>query len=234
MAHHAGVSVGTVSRVLNGYTNISAENHDRVKRAVEELGYEKCRSAEMLVARRRGSSVRNGNIGMVFTGMGEEWAEHQLVMAYTIGAERACAAKGFHALVELTTDDEKLPRCVRENKVDGLIIKSTRSLCSFLKLIPAELPVVMIGVNDPTMSVPQIAPDEQGAGWLVTEYLWNLGHRRIAFLCTDTLHPLILGRLHGYESFLRTRRSYDPALVAFNEATGSCPKPELTPPKMDG
>jgi LacI family transcriptional regulator len=219
--------------VLNGFTNITEENSRRVRKAVEELGYEKCRSAEMLVARRRGSSVRSGNIGVIFAGMRDEWASHQLVVAYTMGAERACSEKGFHALVELTADDEKLPRCIQEGKVDGLIIKTTRAISSFVQLLPADLPVVVIGYDTPCMPIQQVAPDNRGAGWMMTEYLWNLGHRRIAFLCTDALHPVFLNRLHGYESFLRMHHGYDPALVAMGEETRVSLTPEVTPPKMD-
>ncbi len=225
--------MGTVSRVLNGFSNITPINSDRVKKAIEELGYEKCRSAEMLVARRRGSRVRSGNIGAVFFGMGSGWAHHPLVASYTLGVERACAEKGFHALIELSADDDKLPRCVRENKVDGLLIKTSRNIPKILEMLPPDMPLVGVGFNEPSSAIQQVAPDNCGAGWIVAEYLWKLGHRRIAFLCYDIQHPVLLARLQGYESYLRRCKGYAPELIAFGEPEGVTVQPSETPPKMD-
>ncbi|HEY8967210.1 MAG TPA: LacI family DNA-binding transcriptional regulator [Candidatus Methylacidiphilales bacterium] len=232
IAHHAGVSVGTVSRVLNGFSNITPANAERVKKAIEELGYEKCRSAEMLVARRNGYRIRSGNVGVVFVGMGAGWAVHPLVAEYTRGVERACVEKGFHALVEFSVDDGKVPRCVREGKVDGLLIKTTRTLPEFVADLPVDMPLVSVGFNDPSVPIQQVAPDNRGAGWVAAEYLWKLGHRRIAFLCGDVLHPVFLSRLQGYESFLRMQKGYDPALVAVEEAPFDL-QPTEKPPRCD-
>jgi LacI family transcriptional regulator len=232
VAKRAGVSVGTVSRVLNGHTNITQVNFDRVKKAIAELGYKKCRSAEFLVSRRFGSRVRTGNIGVIYTA-GQMWANHPLVAAYTVGIEQACKEKGFHALVEMVDDLSVLPRCVRENKIDGLLLKTTRELPSFLQQLPSELPVVCVGLNDPSANIEQICTDDHGAGWIVAEYLWSQGHRRIAFLCDDSEHPMFLARFHGYESFLRSRRGFDPALTAMRESGRGGKTPEEEPPNMD-
>jgi len=232
VARVAGVSVGTVSRVLNGHTNITQGNLDRVRKAIEELGYEKCRSAEQLVSRRNGSRVQTGNIGMVYAEMGGDWASHPLVAAYSMGVERACQEKGFHALIEFCGEGENLPRCVRENKIDGLLIKVTRGLPGYFKSLPADLPVVSVGFNEPSAQVQQVAPDNRGAGWIMTEYLWNLGHRRIAFVCSDMMHPMFISRFQGYEGFLRSKRGFDPALSWLNELDGTGTAPEARPPDM--
>ena len=232
VARHAGVSIGTVSRCLNGFTNVALPNQERVKKAVKELGYEKCRSAEMLVARRRGSRVRSGNVGLVFPWSGKEWASHLLISNYALGVERACQEKGFHALIEFSADDKLLPRCVRDNKVDGLLVKTTDCMPRFMEALPKNLPLVGIDLNDPSIEVPQVASDSRGAGWIVAEYLWKLGHRRIGFLCTHAQHPFFIARLQGWESYLRTRNGYDPALVALHSPDEAHPRPETTPPQM--
>src|ERR1700761_6370834 len=99
VARAAGVSVGTVSRVLNGYTNITPDNLQKVQAAISELDYKKCQSAGLLVSRKNGSRARTGNIGMVYTELKSQWVNHPLIAAYTLGVEEACYQRGFHALV---------------------------------------------------------------------------------------------------------------------------------------
>ncbi|OJV04078.1 MAG: hypothetical protein BGO12_17370 [Verrucomicrobia bacterium 61-8] len=232
VARAAGVSVGTVSRVLNGHPNITRKNLERVQKAIADLQYEKCRSAEMLVSRRNGSRVQTGNIGMVYTEMAGDWSNHPLVAAYSMGVERACREKGFHALIEFCGDNQGLPRCVRDGKVDGLLVKATRGLPEYLADLPKDFPVVCVGLNEPTAHVQQVAPDNRGAGWMVVDYLWGAGHRRIGFVCNDLMHPMFLARFQGYEGALRSRRAFDPALCALDEVDLVDRVPELCPPNM--
>lgn len=232
VARLAGVSVGTVSRVLNGYSNVSAANLERVQKAMLDLGYEKCRSAEQLVSRRGGVRIQTGNIGVIFSEMGSSWADHPLVAAYSMGVEQACQKKGFHALIEFSEKGDALPRCVRENKVDALLIKGTRGLPAYLEELPKGLPTVCVGLNDPTANIQQVAPDNRGAGWVAADYLWGIGHRRIGFVCPELRHPMFLARFHGYEAFLRSRQGFDPALCAVDDSHESTGVPEFRPPDM--
>ncbi|MDR1281407.1 MAG: LacI family transcriptional regulator [Opitutaceae bacterium] len=239
IARHAGVSVGTVSRVLNGATNISPDNLESVQSAIRKLGYKKHLPAPRpLMARKLGVGDRTGNIGMVFAGAGQAWTNHPLFAAYTVGVEQACQQNGLHALIELSADDNELPRCVAEQKIDGLLVKSTQQVPAFVKKLPAELPVVFIGMNDPGVTFPQVAPDSHGSGWLVADYLWQRGHRRIAFVCTNAIHPQFIARQQGIEGYLRQREAYDPALVIMRKTDADDTKsgrvaPEATPPDLD-
>lgn len=221
-----------MSRVLNGHTNIAQGNFDRVQKAIEELGYENCRSAEQLLSRRSGSRVRTGNIGLIYSEMAGDWASHPLVAAYSMGVERACQEKGFHVLIEFSGESENLPRCVQENKVDGLLLKATRALPGYLKDIPSDLPVVCMGFNEPTAQIQQVAPDNSGAGWLVADYLWSMGHRRIEFVCSNLAHPMFLARYQGYEGFLRSKHEFESALCALDESNQFHRNPESQPPSM--
>jgi len=232
VARAAGVSVGTVSRVINGHSNISRANVERVQKAIGELGYEKCRSAEQLVSRRNGSRAQTGNIGMVYAEMGNDWASHPLVAAYSMGVEKACQEKGFHALIEFSGDSRVLPRCVRENKVDGLLVKATRKLPEYIANLPKDLPVVGVGYNDPAAEIQQVAPDNRGAGWKVADYLWSLGHRRIGFVSAEPGHPMFLARLQGYEAFLRAQGCFDPAICWLGDSDREGQAPETEPPAM--
>ncbi|HEY9250509.1 MAG TPA: LacI family DNA-binding transcriptional regulator [Rariglobus sp.] len=231
VARSAGVSVGTVSRVLNGAANIAPENLEKVQKAMADLGYQKHHSAGLLAARRNGSVSRTGNIGMVYTEVGPAWSNHPLVAAYALGVEKAAEEKGFHSLIELSSDGSELPRCVRERKIDGLLIKATRSIPEFIGKLPPDLPVVLVGRNDPSLQLAQVTADNPGAGWLMADYLWGQGHRRVAFLCSDARHPMFIGRLQGYEGFMRERNAFDPRLVGLIEKPEvALSEPERTPP----
>ena len=237
VAKSAGVSVGTVSRVLNRAANVAPENQEKVQRAVEQLGYRKHHSAGLLALKRKGISSRSGNIGMVYADAGMEWANHPLNMAYTAGVERACEENGYHPLVEFASSPNELPRCVRERKVDGVLIKATRGVPSFVKDIPAELPMVLVGLNDPGTHLPQASLDNYGAGWMVAKYLWDRGHRRISFLCAHEEHPMFIERMHGVIAFLRSMSAYDPGLFVAKpknkaHADNSPSEPEESPPEM--
>lgn len=229
----AGVSVGTVSRVLNGYQNISQENLERVQKAIVDLGYQRNSSAGLLASRRKGSLVRTGNIGVIYTEMDKNWTGHPLVSAYSMGAERACQEKGYHAIIEFCNNGDELPRCVSENKIDGLLVKATRSLPEFVRVLAGELPIVCVGMNDPAIEIQQVASDNYGCGWMAMKYLWDRGHRRVAFACTDIVHPMFLARFQGYEGFLRSKGCFDASLCCLQQPPEIILAPELTPPDMD-
>ncbi|WP_052361373.1 substrate-binding domain-containing protein [Geminisphaera colitermitum] len=179
------------------------------------------------------SATKTGNIGMVFAENSPSWSNHPLIASYMLGVEEGCQGTGFHALMELPVNPAEVPGCVRERKVDGLLIKAARGAPAFLKHLPPELPVVLLALNNPAVPFPQVASDNHGAGWVMTEHLWNNGHRRIAFLCTDARNPIFINRLQGYESCLRQQSAYDPALVDMTEKPeATINEPERTSPDM--
>lgn len=207
VAKPASVSVGTVSRVLNSHENITADNTSKGCEVVTSPDYERNRSAEMLVSHHQGSRISTGTIGLAFTNMGGTWVDHPLVAHYTLGTEQAGREKGFHARVELCGLGETLPRCVRDGKVDGFLVKTTRAVPEFMAQMPVNFPAVSIGFNDPNSPTRQVAPDDRGAGWAATEYLWQLDHRWIAFICGDVLYPMM--RAHAYTD---TRATCTPSM----------------------
>lgn len=231
VARTAEVSIGTVSRVLNGKANIDPLNVERVRQAMKALGYQK-REVSGAHSRRRSNRSGTLNIGLVFAEIGKEWQRNSLVSAYAMGVEQGCQEIGFNVLVEMLAEGQSLPRCVRESKVDGLLVKSTRRIPEFIKALPEGFPVVGIGFNAPDAKIHQVAPDDRGAGWLVTDYLWRCGHRRIAFVANDEDHPLFIARMQGYEAYLREKGAFCPSLVILSHRQGNWKLPEDKPQCM--
>ena len=235
VASKAGVSVGTVSRVLNRHPNVDTRNIRKVQKAVITLGYRKSQAAQILASRRnRQSLVRTGNIGVFFPGMGTgmEWASHPLWAAYMGGIEQACRKKGYHSLIEsdkvMTLG--QVPDCVREGKVDGLIIKSP-SCPAFMEQLPKDMPVVGLCLSSPVPGIHRVEPDGWAAGSAVTDYLWKRGHRRIAFANIHAAHPLFIHRYQGYEEYLRGQKAFDAELVA---VSNDIPVKDGKTPDMSG
>lgn len=140
VAKMAGVSVGTVSRVINGFDNIAPERIDAVREAIRVLGYRKNSAAQLLAGRRGGSRLRTGNIGLWMAEMGNEWSSNSIYINYLSGIEEVCARRGCHVLLEHTSAADGIPRCVHDGKVDGLIVKAVNDIPPVLGELARQLP----------------------------------------------------------------------------------------------
>lgn len=233
VAARANVSIGTVSRVLNGASGIDPDRMARVTKAIDDLGYRKSGLAQALASRRSGSTARTGNIGLVFCEMNPSWIGHPLLSKYISGVEKACREQGYHPIVELSDFGSLgLPSCVVEKKVDGLLLKATNCKPDFVEKLPQNLPMVGLSMSEPSLKITQVGPDNIRGGIAIAEYLWEAGHRRIAFLCTEGRHRMFIGRYQGYEEFLRNQGAFDPGLVMMDSIVGNTTSPASTFPDV--
>jgi LacI family transcriptional regulator len=181
------------------------------------LGYKRRRVPRLQKSPASRPLFRTGNIGMVFEERRfSKASSNPLLSAYAHGFERACQEEGCNALLEMFSDGNALPRCVRERKIDGLIINIWQAP-EFLSSIPANIPIVAVSLTEPSCPIHRVAPDNRAAGITATDYLWRKGHRRIAFFSDEALHPMFLARYLGYEEFLRRNRVFDPELVVLRD-----------------
>lgn len=246
VARRAGVSVGTVSRVLNGFENVSDENERRVRQAMQELEYHACASARMLATRRSGSRAQTGNIGVYLPEASHEWSGHPLFAAYMSGVEQSCAARGYHVLFEFggagdgaegesVSEMAGLPRFILENKVDGILVKGSRRLPEWVRRGVCPVPMVGLSLNEPDIPIPQVMPDNQAAGWQAAKHAWEMGHRRIAFVNPDREHHMFIHRQLGVESFLRERDAYRPEWIVTRRVGQDLPsQPQNELPSLGG
>jgi LacI family transcriptional regulator len=175
---------------------------------------------------------RTGSIGIVFSDAVMSWRNHPLILAYTLGVEQACRERGYHFMMEMGDDPTRLPRCVADRKVDGLLVKSSRGAPGFLAELAGSFPIVGMGFNDSRCAIDQVATNDRLAGWLVTQYLWQQGHRRIGFVCVASDHPMFIARYQGYESYLRRERAYRPEQVFIDYGAQCSQEPEETMPDL--
>ena len=219
IARLCGVSVSTVSRVLNNRPDVSAEVREKVLEAVEKYGYIPNNSARDLVR------SQSANIGVVVRGTGNLFFSDMLK---TVSAE--IERSGYTMVLhQISSDaDEVKAGAVleREKKLKGLIFLGGR-----FDRTPAELSYIGVpyvccsftncfgSLNESDYS--SVSIDDYQTAYKAVEHLISLGHRRIAALvpsCTDRSISEL--RYNGYRAALHDHGiEFDPSLVV---ETGGC------------
>ena len=178
VARQAGVSLSTVSQVLNGRPGYaSPATRDRVLTAARDLGYRPNALARGLV------TSRTGTLGVVITDITRGF------FTQVVGAiEQVASAQGYSVLLacaESVRPEQRAIETFIDKRVDGIIcMSSTASTTAehILQVTRLGIPLVMINRPLHTQELNQIAWDDVEIGQRATEYLIGLGHRRIAHL----------------------------------------------------
>jgi LacI family transcriptional regulator len=175
VAQKAGVSVATVSRVLNDSGPVSETTRERVEEAVMELQYTPHGAARSL------STRRTTNLGVILPDLYGEFFS-QVIR----GMDRATRLAGYHLLLSSShADQDEVSAALRvmRARVDGLIVMSPDlSPEELTRVVPPGSPVVLVnspGVSDQfdTLNV-----DNRGGVRRVVRHLAELGHRRIGLI----------------------------------------------------
>jgi DNA-binding LacI/PurR family transcriptional regulator len=198
VAAAAGVSMKTVSNVVNDYPFIKPATRDRVLRAIDELGYRPNLSAR---------NLSRGRTGLIALALPELDAPYFAEMARLVIA--AAAAQSWTALIEQTdgmrSRELMALQGVRTHLVDGVIL-------SPLALGPDELaeagtaPVVLLGERASGIQLDHVAIDNVGASVEAVLHLADNGRRRIAAIgaqaqvSAQTAHQRLAGYRRGLES----------------------------------
>ena len=199
IAEKAGVSIATVSYVINNTKPISPETKERVKKTIKSLRYQPSKSARSLV------TGKTGNIGFVLTD------DHFLRTEpfYTkifLGTEFEARIEGYYILLtSIKKDFDKkdiLPRFVMNKSVDGIIIAGKIPHNLIDRLSSYKIPTVFVDYIPPHNGYPLVLIDNIEGGLLATNHLIELGHKNIAFVTSDIEHPSFADRLNGYKQAL--------------------------------
>jgi LacI family transcriptional regulator len=198
VARAAGVSVATVSRVLNGKGPVRAATRDRVLAAVASLGYVPHSAARSL------STRRTGAIGVLLPDMhGEFFSE--LVR----GLDLAARAAGYHLLVSGSHSDPVEARDVLQalhGRVDGLVLMTAGMAGTWLpRGALARVPVVLLNDDGEGAGHESLRIDNRLGARLAVEHLIGLGHREIAMIAGPPANSDARERLQGYREALRAR-----------------------------
>lgn len=176
VAERAGVSIGTVSNVLNRPEKVSAGTAERVLRAIQELGFIRNDAARQL---RAGSSRA---IGLVVLDI-----RNPFFSELAIGAEDRARESGYSII--LGNSDEKVDRegayldLFEEQRMQGVLISPFGDVESRLRrLRDRGTPAVLVDRSSASGGFSSVSVDDVAGGRLAAEHLIATGHRRIVFL----------------------------------------------------
>lgn len=174
VARAAGVSVATVSRVLNTPTKVSATTRARVTAKIMELNFVRSAAARAI------NTGRTKILGALIPTLNSD------IFAQTINAlENRLVDFGFSLVVATTEDDPEIEtrkaEALLDIGVEGLVLSGVTHAPQMLELIKrAQIPAIAISYYDPDYHLPTIGYDNHEAARKAFRHLRDLGHRRIA------------------------------------------------------
>ncbi len=201
----AGVSPSTVSRTCKNNPSISEETKERVRRAMIQLGYEPNFQASNL------ASQNSRTIGIILPVSARDAYENPFYLEAIRGVSQFCNQRQYINTVITGKDDEEVLQAMRtmarSGQVDGFIVLYSKQQDPVIDYLYNEgLPYVLIGkAYQYANQTVYIDNDNLLAGQEATEYLYQLGHRRIAFLGSDSSLMFSADRKSGYQTALLRR-----------------------------
>jgi LacI family transcriptional regulator len=201
IAEKAGVSVTTVSHVLTGYSKsgIKRATCEQVLKVADELGYQPNAVARSL------KSQRTNTIGF-YTGYGFRDASDPFLGTIYTGIQHGCEEFGLDFLIHCNAKDTS-PRDIRmalgDGRIDGLIVHAPPGDAVLDLIKRTGLPAIAIA--DEHEMLPSVVADDRLGMRLLINYLWQKGHRRIAYLDTHLNLTSIKARVSMFERLILER-----------------------------
>jgi LacI family transcriptional regulator len=207
VAGDAGVSLQTVSRVVNGGPNVRPQLRDKVRASIERLGYVPSLAAQRMSGSRSyiilAINDRERTLADWSERRGTDWVDQML-----LGGILTCSKHGYRMMVELVDThsdhvERELGAAISALQPDGVILTPPHSENRLItELLAARaIPFARIGSNAPGPGIPLTMGDE-GAAHLATSRLIELGHRRIAMIAGPSQYSLSAWRIDGWRRAL--------------------------------
>jgi len=179
IAGELGVSITTVSKVLNNHSDISEATRSRVLAKVEELGYQRNAVARSLTLR------RTHTLGIVIPDL-----MHSFFVEIIAGIEPVASVRGYGLLLCSSGEDPGKERSelelLRGRQVDGVVLASASAAGNtdmLLQLTRLGTSLVMIDRDDhPSVKCHRVLTDDEKVGQLATSHLLDAGRRAIAHI----------------------------------------------------
>jgi DNA-binding LacI/PurR family transcriptional regulator len=221
VAARAGVSIKTVSNVVNGYVHVAPETRARVQSAIDELGYRPNVAARQL---------RSGRSGVIALALPELQSPYFAEVAGLI--VQAAERRSWTVLIDQTDGqaerERNLVAGLRRHAIDGLIFSPLALAGEELARGRGDTPMVLLGERIWHGPADHVAIDNTVAAADATRHLAELGRRRIAAIGAQDWPSAVTShqRLAGYRAALgEAGLAYHPGLVAevqsFHRADGA-------------
>lgn len=196
IAERTGVSAVTVSKALTGQKGVSEEMRERIRKLADEMGYVQP-SRE-----RRTGLEKSYNIGLLVEESYIDKYDSFYLQMYQKVATKAMDVGCFTMMEVIDRPREGayvLPRLLQEQKVDGVVIlgKMPSEFLAFLRQ-QTTLPIVYMDFTDEGQNVDAVVSDSFYGAYQLTNYLFQMGHEKIAYVGTLLATSSITDRFLGY------------------------------------
>lgn len=209
----AGVSVTTVSRALNGYSDVGEDTRRKIQRVAKELNYRPSAVARSLVMN------RTKTIGLLISDMLRNSTAHHFTFEVLRGLHDRLAEHGYDLLLASTSTAQQrllsyLDFCT-ERRFDGVIVMGIRLDDPYMyEVTESSLSSVVIDIPLLSEHCGYVMTDNVRGSELAVQHLNQRGHTRIGFVNGYLEAEVSISRLRGYKEALeRLRLPFDEALV---------------------
>jgi LacI family transcriptional regulator len=207
VAAAAGVSVSTVSRVLNNKDDVASETYDDVRRVIADLGYTSSLAARSM------RSHKTNVIGLVMPDL-----EQPFCINVIKGINRVIEQLEYDLLVYTGGDSSASNWAMREQQyvslLNGSITDGVIVVAPHAKTFSTKFPLVAIDPHLESTDFHAVISTNCVGAKSAMDYLLNLGHRRIGFICGRPDLQSAKRRLEGYQESLRQANiPLDPDLI---------------------
>jgi len=201
VAKQAGVSIKTVSRVMNNEPSVRQPTRDKVMEVVTALNYKPNLAARNL------AGTKAYSIAFIYDNPNAYY-----IIDMQNGILSACKKQGFELLIHPCNSKsehllEEITNMIRHSRIAGIVLTPPFSeIPEFVQHILAlDVDVVRIMSGDvaPDELAPCIMVNDHQASMSITQHLIDLGHKDIGFIAGETAHMSTVERLKGYKQALK-------------------------------
>ncbi|KZZ85103.1 LacI family DNA-binding transcriptional regulator [Bacillus sp. SJS] len=213
VARDSGVSVATVSRIVNGLPGYSPETRKKVMKVIEDLGYKPNAVARNLVSR------KTSTIGVLLPQLSSHFAAKLLQ-----GIEDEAHNRRYSVVVCNTDSNGKRTQdyleLLREKQVEGILFASELLTDEYAETLQGfGIPAAVIATTSHVPSIPFIKVDDEAASYSAVQFLIENGHQRIGMI-SGTKHDPISGipRIKGLKkAFSENGIPFEEELIEYGD-----------------
>lgn len=222
IAAAAGVSVATVSKVLNGRSDVAPATRGRVERILAERGYRRpARGMPRPSVAHEQKEYQGKLIELLFHNVGTPWAAEMIR-----GVEETARPARVGVVVSVLGSGARagkrwLEDLAARKPIGAILALSQLSAADHRRVAALGIPAVLVDPDGELHAgLPSIGASNWGGGMTATQYLIDLGHRRIGVITGPMRMLCCQARLAGYRAALESAQiPYDPQLVGYGDFT---------------
>ncbi|WP_404470112.1 LacI family DNA-binding transcriptional regulator [Sutcliffiella horikoshii] len=213
IARVAGVSVTTVSRALNGYSDVNKKTRQRIEEVAKKLNYSPNTVARSLVMK------KSKTIGLLVSDMNREGVKDNFTFEVLCGINEASANSDYDLVLFSTTSSKQsrktYTQLCRERRVDGVILQGIKTDDPYLQeVVESDIPCVLVDIPQESETVGYVTTDNVEGAKKAVAHLIDRGHKNIAMINGHEKADVSIRRLQGYMEVLNNENlTYRPEWI---------------------